>query len=123
MREDDQLKAKPTQKESDRTFRIDDQDTYYTLTLDPTMRDHRVIALIIDHTSKRGDCNFYRSGNNQKQCYIAPRYKVIWSDCEGKCFIHGLTCPLILEYLENLTESEINNKNIQETAARTLSSA
>jgi hypothetical protein len=101
-------------RESPKVCHVDDEDIYYTLTLDPTIKDHRIIALIIDYTSEEGDCSFYRPGNQRKQCRIAPRFKVIWNDCGGKCFVNGLTCPVILDYVENIGESEMSNKNLEE---------
>lgn len=106
------LRSEPL-KESQRVYQIDDEDIHYFLTLDPTIKDHRIIALIIDHTSKQGECSFYRPDNKRKQCNIASRFMVMWADCGGKCFVHGLTCPIIIEYLENRGESE-NNRGLPE---------
>ena len=94
-----------TPKESQGSYHEDDDGAHSQPTLDPTTKHHRILALIIDHTSKQGECDFYRSQDKLKQCVIAPRFKVMWGDCEGRCFVHGLTCSIILEYLEERCES------------------
>jgi len=80
------------------------------LTLDPTERDHRILALLINYTSTQGECAFYKSGEHRTLCSIVPKFTVLGRDCNGKCFIDGLTCPIILEYLED-QKSEIEKMN------------
>jgi len=93
--------VKSLQVESSETRQLSEDDTYYMLTLDPTQRDHRILALLIDYTSWCGECVFYRPDDRQKYCSIAPRFKILGRDCSGKCFVNGLTCPIIIEYLED----------------------
>lgn len=112
------MKAEYPRLESLKTVQFDGEEMRYELTLDPTVKDHRIIALIIDHTSKQGECSFYKPDERGKQCSIAPRFRVMWDDCEGKCFTSGLTCPIILEHIENLSDSRISGNNIQEAVAK-----
>jgi hypothetical protein len=95
-------------KEFRQADHVNSGEVYYTLTLDPIIKDHRIIALIIDHTSPLGECQFYRLDDSEKPCRIAPKFKVMWRDCGGRCFVDGLTCSMILDYLEDLNESKSN---------------
>jgi hypothetical protein len=80
------------------------------LTLDPSVKDHRVIALLIDYTSRRQECPFYRMGDEKRHCGIAPEFTVMWDDCRGMCFVSGVTCPLILDHIEG-TEASNEKRN------------
>lgn len=82
-----------------------DDDTYYTLTLDPLLKDHRVIALLIDYTSTVDECPFYRVDVDERHCTIAPDFTILWKDCRGRCFVSGITCPIISEYVSGTEES------------------
>jgi len=82
-----------------------DDNVYYTLTLDPSLRDHRVIALLVDYTSRTGECPYYRMDLNQRHCTIAPDFTIMWKDCEGKCFVCGIACPIIADRESKTEES------------------
>jgi hypothetical protein len=97
---------KSVRRESSEEFRAPNDDTYYMLTLDPSVKDHRVIALLIDYTSRSHECPFYRPDNKERHCSIAPEFTVIWRDCGGRCFVGGLTCPVIVDHDRELEKPE-----------------
>jgi hypothetical protein len=103
--------VKPLQAEPSEAHQLAEDDLYYMLTLDPTKRDHRILALLIDYTSVQGECVFYEPRDHEKRCNIAPTFSVLGRDCKGKCFVGGLTCPIILEYLEDQKKSEGDSTN------------
>jgi hypothetical protein len=86
------------------TNQAPDNNVYYMLTLDPTEKNHRVIALLIDYTSRIRECTFYRP-DEANHCSIAPDFTVMWNDCSGRCFVSGLTCPVILYHIKEPEES------------------
>ena len=88
--------------ESEETHHLVDNNVYYMLTLNPSVKDHRVIALLIDYTSQRQECPFYETDNRTSHCSIAPDFTIMWNDCQGRCFIKGLTCPIILDHTAEL---------------------
>ena len=96
---------KSIRRESPETSRTTDNNTYYSLTLDPSVKDHRIIALLTDYTSRSQECPFYSPDDQKRPCNIAPMFTVMWSDCKGRCFVDGLTCPIITEYFKELEES------------------
>jgi hypothetical protein len=89
----------------DRTRDTPGEDIYHTLTLDPSSKDHRLIALFIDYTSKIGECPFYLTGVKKGRCTIAPDFTIMWNDCEGKCFVGGVTCLIIADHESETEES------------------
>nr|MDO8097962.1 hypothetical protein [Candidatus Njordarchaeota archaeon] len=99
---------KPLQVEPSETHQRAEDDVYYMLTLAPTERDHRILALLLDYTSMQGECVFYKGKNHGKYCSIAPMYTILSKDCSGRCFVEGLTCLIILEYLEDQEKAEID---------------
>jgi hypothetical protein len=94
-------KMKPLHVQPSETHPPAEDDVYYELTLDPTQRDHRILALLIDYTSMQGECIFYKQRDHERPCTIAPEFTILGRDCNGKCFIDGLTCQLILDYVED----------------------
>jgi hypothetical protein len=89
---------KSMHRESEETHHVTGNGVYYMLTLDPSVKDHRVIALLIDYTSRRQECPFYETDNRASHCIIAPDFTIMWNDCQGRCFVKGLTCPIILDH-------------------------
>jgi hypothetical protein len=102
---------KSVRREGPETYRIPDNNTYYSLTLDPCVKDHRIIALLTDYTSRSQECPFYSPDDQKRHCNIAPEFTVMWSDCGGRCFVDGLTCPIIAEHFKELEESGRTDKN------------
>jgi hypothetical protein len=85
------------------THQAPDNNVYYMLTLDPTEKNHRVIALLINYTSRKRECTFYRQ-DDMNHCSIAPDFTLMWNDCGGRCFVNGLTCPVLLDHIKEPEE-------------------
>jgi hypothetical protein len=96
---------KRVEERLDRISSTTDDDVYYALTLDPSLRDHRIIALLIDYTSKVDECPFYRVDIGIRRCTIAPDFTILWKDCKGRCFVSGIACPIISEHVSGTEES------------------
>lgn len=68
-----------------------------TISLDPTIRDCRVYALLTDYTSPEGTCKFYDDGLRSK-CRLDPL--VFRRDCRGIVFIEGFVCHQIRYHVD-----------------------
>lgn len=67
------------------------------ISLDPTIRDFRVYALLTDYTSPEGTCKFYDTGLRSK-CRLDPL--VFRRDCRGVVFIEGFVCHQIRYHID-----------------------
>lgn len=68
-----------------------------TVSLDPTIRDCRVYALLTNYTSPEGTCKFYDCSLRSK-CRLDPL--VFRRDCNGVVFIEGFACHQIRYHVE-----------------------
>lgn len=66
--------------------------------LDPLSKENRILALLTDYTSSKGECPYY-SKDVPSKCLLDPTSRRAW-DCEGKTFIKGFVCQYILDHLE-----------------------
>ena len=75
--------------------------------LDPLNKESRILALLTDYTSNKGECPYY-SGDVPSKCLLDPTSRRPW-DCEGKAFVKGFVCQYILDHLEKKASEQTSN--------------
>ncbi|MHA1581268.1 MAG: hypothetical protein ACTSYM_02005 [Candidatus Baldrarchaeia archaeon] len=75
--------------------------------LDPLNKENRILALLTDYTSNKGECPYY-SEDVPSKCLLDPTSRRPW-DCEGKAFVKGFVCQYILDHLEKKASEQASN--------------